>query len=79
MNKFKLFAISAGAVVAGLVAGVAHASGPIITIASSTPTDLLAYVGQLFTDTSLIWLIAIGVPLGFYVIRRVIALIPKGK
>jgi len=38
-------------------------------------SDMLAYVGQLFTDTSLLIVLAIGLPLGFWVIRKVISLV----
>jgi hypothetical protein len=45
---------------------------PEDAIASST-----AYIGDIFTDTgALIWL-AIGIPLAFYVIKKVIGLLPK--
>ena len=50
---------------------------PIITLASSTPTDLLAYAGTLFTDLWLIIAVAVGIPLAFYVIKKAISLIPK--
>jgi len=50
-----------------------------ITIPTSTPTDLMAYAGGLLGDLWLIVVLAIGIPLAFYVIRRVIALVPKGK
>jgi hypothetical protein len=51
--------------------------GTILTIGSST--DMLAYAGSLFTDLWVLIALAVGIPLAFYVIRRVIALIPKGK
>ena len=39
----------------------------------------LASVGAVFTDLWVIIALAIGVPLAFYIIRRVIALVPKGR
>jgi hypothetical protein len=48
-----------------------------ITIASTTPTDLLAYASGLFTDLWLVIALAIGIPLAFYVIKKVIGLMPK--
>ena len=49
----------------------------------SLPVDavdvLLAHAGTLFTDLWMIVALAIGIPLAFYVIRRVIALVPKGR
>jgi hypothetical protein len=50
----------------------------VITIPTSTPTDMLAYAGTLFSDLYLVVVLAVGIPLAFYVIRRVIALVPKG-
>jgi len=45
---------------------------PTDAVASST-----AYIGSLITDLGpFVWL-AIGVPLGFYVIKKVIAILPK--
>jgi hypothetical protein len=48
-------------------------------IPTTTPTDLMAYVGGIFSDVWLVVALAIGVPLAFYVIRKVIALVPKGR
>jgi hypothetical protein len=43
------------------------------------PTDALAsttaYIGDLFTSLSVFVWLAIGLPLGFYVIRKVISLV----
>lgn len=47
--------------------------GTILTIPSSAPTDLLAYAGQMVTDLWLVLVLAIGLPLAFYIIRRVVA------
>lgn len=49
--------------------------GTIITLASGTPETLLAYAGQIFTDLWVLIALAIGLPLGFYVIKRVIGLV----
>jgi hypothetical protein len=51
----------------------------IITLPSASSTDMLSNVGTLFTDLWVMIALAIGVPLAFYVIRRVIALVPKGR
>jgi len=48
---------------------------PIIVIPATGTADLLAYVGQLFTDVWPLAALAIGVPLGFYVISRAIGLV----
>jgi hypothetical protein len=41
--------------------------------------DIFASVGTLTTDLWVLIAVAIGVPLAFYIIRQVIAIIPKGK
>ena len=46
-----------------------------ITIPSGMPADLLAYSGTLFTDLSLLIVLAIGLPLGFWMIRKIISLV----
>lgn len=48
--------------------------GTYITLPENFITDCLAYVGTLFTDASLLIILAIGLPLGFWVIHKVIAL-----
>jgi hypothetical protein len=48
-----------------------------ITLPTSAPTDVFAAVGTLTSDLWVIIAVAIGVPLAFYIIRRVIGLMPK--
>ncbi len=48
----------------------------ILTIGSASSTDLLAGAGTLFTDLWPILLVVIGIPLAFYIIQRVIKLVP---
>lgn len=50
-----------------------------ITIPTASSSDLFAAVGQLTTDLWVLIAIAIGVPLAFYVIRKVVGLMPKGR
>ena len=50
-----------------------------ITIPTGSSTDLFAAAGQITTDLWVLLAIALGVPLAFYVIRRVIALMPTGR
>ena len=38
-------------------------------------SDMLAYSGQLFTDLNVLILLAIGLPVGFWVIRKAIGLV----
>jgi len=47
------------------------------TLEAADITAMLAYIGNIFEDASLLLWVAIGLPLGFYVIRKVIGLIPK--
>jgi len=49
--------------------------------ASSTATGLMANVSDFVTDSGImtIVLVVVAIPLAFYVIRKLIALIPKGK
>jgi len=46
-----------------------------ITVPAGMPADLLAYAGDLFTDLSLVIILAIGLPMGFWVIRKIISLV----
>ena len=46
----------------------------IITIPATGTADLLAYNGELFSDTWQLVALAIGIPLAFYIIRGVIGL-----
>lgn len=48
---------------------------PIITIASTSLASILAYAGQLFTDLELLVILAIGLPVGFWVISKAIGLV----
>jgi hypothetical protein len=49
--------------------------GTIITLGETFTTDLLAYVGYLYTDLSPLILLAIGLPIGFWAVRKVISLV----
>lgn len=51
----------------------------VITLPETASTDMLANVGTLTTDLWVLIALAIGIPLAFYVIRKVIALVPKGR
>jgi hypothetical protein len=48
---------------------------PIITLPTNMATSMLAYAGQLFTDLSTLLLVLIGLPLGFWVVRKVLSLV----
>jgi len=51
----------------------------IIEMPEEFASGVMEATGTLFTDLWVIIALVIGVPLAFYVIRRVIALLPKGK
>jgi hypothetical protein len=50
---------------------------PIITIASTSLASIVAYAGQLFTDLETLVILAIGLPVGFWVINKAIGLVGK--
>jgi len=53
---------------------------PILTLFTFNADSLAsttAYIGGMFTDLSLLIYLAIGIPLAFYVIRKVISMMPK--
>ena len=46
-----------------------------------SPADLATttgYIGEIFTDAQVLIFLAIGIPLAFFVIRKVIKLLPRG-
>jgi len=48
---------------------------PTITIPTDFTTSTLAYAGQLFTDLSLLIIMIIGLPIGFWIIKKIISLV----
>ena len=79
LAKTKMLVASVGAAVVGLfgVAASAFADTPIITLPNTAVADLTANASQIMTDVWVLVALAIGIPMGFYIIRKVIALIPK--
>lgn len=47
----------------------------IITITADNLATTTAYIGELFGDVQIFVWLAIGLPLGFYVIKKVIGLV----
>jgi len=47
----------------------------IITLPAQFATQTLAYAGELFTDISPYFILIIGLPLAFWVIRKLISLL----
>ena len=85
MRKISLWVSGAGAAVIGMVMTVAAHAQSIpagaLTVPSSTVTDLLASVSNIFTDPGILGLVVIAaaIPLVFYFARQVIGLLPKSK
>ena len=48
---------------------------PILEFTSGSVSGLLAYVGGLFEDFNVLILLMIGLPLGFWLIRKVVSLV----
>jgi hypothetical protein len=49
----------------------------ILTLASTTATNLLAYAGQLFTDLKPIMILLLGIPVGFFILKRSMGIVRK--
>lgn len=47
----------------------------VITLPEGFVDDCLAYVGDMFTDLSLLIILIIGLPLAFWVISKVVSLV----
>lgn len=47
----------------------------LISVSADWTGELLNYMGQIFTDLNLLILLVVGLPLGFWVIRKVIGLV----
>lgn len=79
ISTIKKFLIGSGAAVAGLfgLAASTFAAGEIITLPSTAIADLTGNASQIMSDLWVLVAVAIGIPMGFYIIRKVIALIPK--
>jgi len=50
-----------------------------ITIPEGATTQLFSSASTLFNDLWVLIAVAIGIPLAFYIIKRVIGLMPKGQ
>lgn len=46
----------------------------IITLGETFATSSLAYIGQLFTDLNAFIIVLVGLPIGFWAVRKVISL-----
>jgi hypothetical protein len=77
MNFFKKNWIAISTAVSGALAfaSCAGATGTYITLPETATADLLDYAGALFTDLWVVIALVIGIPLAFYVIRKVVGLV----
>jgi len=48
---------------------------PILNVSSTDITALLAHVGTLVSDVNVVIMFAIGLPLGFWLIKKTISLV----
>lgn len=69
--------ITISTIVLGVLTALPAFAYSYIDMSSVSSTALFAFAGGLFTDLWLLVAIAIGVPLAFYIIKKVIGLIPK--
>jgi len=51
----------------------------LVTLPSTAVASTTEYITTIITDLWVFIAIAIGVPLAFYVIKKIIAMIPKGR
>lgn len=49
----------------------------IVTLDESYVTSTLAYVGQLFTDFKLYIVLVMGLPIGFWIIKKAIGVVGR--
>jgi len=79
ISTIKKFAVGAVAVVGGLFGAAlsTFAAGEIVVLPETAVADLTGNASQIMSDMWVLVAIAIGIPMGFYIIRKVIALIPK--
>jgi len=78
-NKLIVSATTAFTMLGAMVilANQAFADSFTFTLPSSTQADLQANAGGVISSVWVLVAIAIGIPLGFYILRKVIGLIPK--
>lgn len=75
MKKYLLGSSLVAGALTILASGYAGAADAIITLPANFMASVVTNVGQLFTDLQTVILVVAAIPLGFYVIRRVIGLV----
>jgi len=65
-----------GSAIAGLIAGTSvFAEANYIDVNATSVASVIDYVTKLFSDVSVFIWLAIGLPLGFYVIKKIISIV----
>lgn len=59
----------------GTIYGATYYPPPIVEVSTNFATTTLAYAGDLFTDLSVPIIMIVGLPMGFWVIRKIISLV----
>jgi len=79
ISTIKKFAVGSAAVATGLfgLAASTFAVGEIVVLPETAVADLTGNASQIMSDLWILVALAIGIPMGFYILRKVIALIPK--
>lgn len=84
-KRISLWVTGTGAAVVGLIAAAAANAQTVqpgaLTVPSSTVTNLLASVSNIFTDQGVLGLVVVAaaIPLVFYFAKQVIGLLPKSR
>ncbi|MFA5031254.1 MAG: hypothetical protein WC495_06755 [Patescibacteria group bacterium] len=73
--KLKIASIASACAGALALAGTALGAGTYVDIPETAVADLTGYAGALFTDLWVVVALVIGIPLAFYVIRKVIGMV----
>jgi hypothetical protein len=53
--------------------------GSILTMVSGSEAEIFSYPIALFSDLNVLVLIAVGLPIGFWILHKVIGLVRGGK
>jgi hypothetical protein len=75
ISFIKKNAIALASATAGLLGLAGFAGATYIDIPTTAVADLTQYAGTLFTDLWVVISLVIGIPLAFYVIRKVVGLV----
>jgi len=78
-KKMKKLLLASGVSVFGLLtAKICFGAESLITWSASNTTELVGWVGQVWTDLYVPLLFALGISIGFIIFRKVIGLVKSG-